>query len=80
MVRESRKPHGRTGWVDGYLPGPRDRVALVDDVYTSGTGMRHLGRIIRTTRARVVGRLVVVDRSAHGARGIRSLLTLDTLI
>jgi orotate phosphoribosyltransferase len=80
LVRETPKNHGRRTWLDGYLPTARDRVAVLDDVYTSGTGLRQIVRVIRQTRARVAGRLVVVDRSQRPRSDVTALVQLQTLL
>jgi len=61
LVRDAKKIHGRTVWIDGYVPRSSDRVAIVDDVYTVGTGMKHIERVLRKTKAPIIGRFVVVD-------------------
>jgi orotate phosphoribosyltransferase len=80
MVREKPKSHGRSVWIDGFLPTSHDRVVLIDDVYTSGGSLRHIERVIRTTRARIIGRCVIVDRSKNPTASVRSLVRIKGLL
>lgn len=79
MVREQSKDHGTGRMVEGYHPGPNDRVGIVDDVYTHGTGMAHIEHVLRKRNTPVTGRVVVVDRSDERDRRVRSLMTLTDL-
>lgn len=63
MVRDTAKQHGTKQLVDGYVPNSKDRVVIIDDVYTSGTSIRHTERVLRRRKVPVIGRCVVVDRS-----------------
>ena len=65
MVREQIKEHGTRQWLDGYVPGSRDRVAIIDDVYTSGRSLSHTEKVLVRTKAKIEGRYVVVNRSGR---------------
>lgn len=80
MVREKPKTHGRAVMLDGYVPKRGDKIVLVDDVYTSGTSMRQIEQVVRTTGARVIGRFVVVNRSGKRIRGITSLASAREIV
>jgi orotate phosphoribosyltransferase len=69
MVRRFRKEHGTSQWVDGYLPKRNDRIAIVDDVCTSGgtlyevySSLESDAKIRRIKGLEVVGAYVVVLR------------------
>ena len=36
LVRDEPKKHGTARWIDGYIPTNKDRIAVVDDVFTTG--------------------------------------------
>ena len=80
LVREQPKKHGRNTLLDGYVPTRGDRVAIIDDVFTTGGSIRRVETVIKRTGARVVGRLVVVNRSGKKLRTVRSLVQVQELL
>lgn len=80
LVREKPKRHGRATWLDGYVPIKDDRVVLVDDVYMTGASIKRMENIVRSTGARIVARLVVVDRSGKPSRTVRSLVNVKEIM
>ncbi len=80
LVREKQKEHGRRHWLDGYVPKRGDRVVLVDDVYTTGGSIRTMEQRVRRTGARIIARLVVVNRSGKPLCAARSLVDIAELL
>jgi len=85
--RKERKDHGERGSFVGELPGPADRVVIVDDVMSSGgTKLEAIDLLYRSFGVRAQGILVCVDRTpadwALGRKDLRveSLITLPDLI
>lgn len=85
--RKERKAHGERGSFVGELPGPTDRVVIVDDVMSSGgTKLEALDLLSDSLGVRAQGILVCVDRTPKGfslgREGLRveSLVTLPDLI
>jgi orotate phosphoribosyltransferase len=62
LVRDEPKKHGMGGWIDGYVPDENDKVAIFDDVLTTGGSLKKIIEVIKSTRAEVVGCYVVVKR------------------
>ncbi|MAG78058.1 hypothetical protein CL616_01705 [archaeon] len=62
LVRDEAKGYGRNGLIDGYVPDEQDRIAIVDDVFTTGGTLKDIMRILEPTRAEIVGCYVVVKR------------------
>lgn len=62
MVRDSKKDHGTQQMIDGFVPSQRDRVSILDDVYTTGSSLLQTANTIAKTGAEVVGCHVVVAR------------------
>jgi orotate phosphoribosyltransferase len=58
--------HGLRRQVEGQLPGPHDRVVLVDDILNSGTAMGTVLDALGPTGARVVAAVVLVDFHRRG--------------
>lgn len=48
LARDKPKTHGKGGWIDGYVPNEQDMIALVDDVFTTGSSLKELAKIIGT--------------------------------
>jgi orotate phosphoribosyltransferase len=85
--RKERKAHGERGSFVGELPGPSDRVVIVDDVMSSGgTKLEALDLLSDSLGVRAQGILVCVDRTPAGFSlgredlRIESLVTLPDLI
>ena len=62
LVRDIPKRHGRSVWIDGHIPSVDDKVAIVDDVFTTGESLRQIVEAIRPTEAEILGCYVVVKR------------------
>ena len=82
VVREKPREHGLKNLIDGYVPTSKDKVAIVDDVFTMGTSMAKIIRALSKTQSKVVGGYVVVDRGGitNFPIIIKSLLTVRDLI
>ncbi len=62
MVRDEPKDHGKEGMIDGYVPKPGERGVVVDDVVTSGGGIRKVRSVIAATGAVITANIAVVNR------------------
>src|SRR3989344_9024817 len=62
LVRDEPKKHGKGGWIDGYIPNEQDRIAIVDDVFTTGGSLRNIVQVLELTRAKILGCYVVIRR------------------
>jgi orotate phosphoribosyltransferase len=67
LVRRGAKDHGTRGQVEGNLAGHR-RVAILDDVITSGESALVAAEAAESYRAQVVRILAVVDRGQGAAQ------------
>jgi len=67
-VRPEAKKHGTKCLIEGLVPGPDEKVLLVDDVLTSGGSLLHAAEVVRAEGAKIVGALVIVDRQEGGAQ------------
>lgn len=68
LVREEVKNHGRENIIDGYIPTFKDRVALIDDVYSTGSSARNIASILEEEySARIDGLYVLVSRAKEEA-------------
>lgn len=70
LVRDTEKNHGRGGVIDGYMPTPEDVVAIVDDVFTSGSSLRQTMANLASTGATVAGCHVIVARGDTASFGV----------
>ena len=67
LVRRSTKDHGMRGQVEGNLAGHR-RVAILDDVITSGESALVAAEAAESYKAQVVRIVTVVDRNQGAAQ------------
>lgn len=62
LVRDTQKNHGKKGMIDGYKPTPKDKVSLLDDVFTTGGSLMETAVTLQTTGAQVISCHVIVSR------------------
>jgi orotate phosphoribosyltransferase len=80
QVRKEPKGYGLNKMIDSYVPVPNDKVAIVDDVLTTGGTVEHMAQVIRTTGAHVSGIYVILKRDEFKSDlVVRYLLTPDQL-
>lgn len=79
VVREKPREHGLKNLIDGHVPTEKDRVAIVDDVFTMGTSMSKIIKSLSRTKAKILAGYVVVNRgdASKFKVPIKSLLTVD---
>lgn len=81
LVREKPKNHGRNVQIDGYMPNEKDRVWIVDDVFTTGKSINQVINIIKSTEAKVAGCSVIVRRNSQKLTiPCKHLITAEDLI
>jgi orotate phosphoribosyltransferase len=64
--RKEAKDHGEGGLFVGRSYAGGERVVIVEDVLTGGTSFRETMALMRTTKARVVGAVIGLDREERG--------------
>jgi orotate phosphoribosyltransferase len=70
LVRRTAKDHGLRGQVEGNLAGHK-RVAILDDVITSGESAIIAAEAAESYKAEIVRVLAVVDRAQGGAQSFQ---------
>ena len=85
-IRKNRKDHGIVRWIEGDLE-PGDRVAVIDDVATTGGSTIKAIERSRAEGLEVVRTVVLVDRQEGGLDNIRAhvpdvraIVTRDELV
>lgn len=81
LVRDNVKKHGIQKTIDGYVPTKKDRVAIIDDVFTTGTCISNIIEVLNKTNAKIMAGYVVVNRGdfLKFKIPIKSLMTMDQL-
>ncbi len=81
LVRDEPKKHGKGGWIDGYVPNEQDKIAIVDDVFTTGGSLRKILEALEPIGAEILGCYVVVKRGDGNLQvPLTYLLTPEELI
>ena len=62
LIRDEPKNHGKCSWIDGYVPNEKDKVAVIDDVFTTGKSLSKIINVLEPTKAEIVGCYVVFKR------------------
>jgi len=81
LVRDGLKDHGVKKIIDGYIPSKKDRIVLVDDVFTTGTCILNIISALSETKSKILAGYVVVNRdnTSKFPISIKSLLTSKEL-
>jgi len=81
LIRDEQKDHRKNEFIEGYIPSEKDRITIIDDVFTTGESIRKIIKILEPTKARIVGSCVVVKRSnVNPEFQLKYLTTLEELI
>ena len=81
LVRTELKDHGIIKLIEGYLPGKDDKVAIVDDVFTTGKSLQKIIDIVTPTGAEIVGCYVILKRGeGQISVQVESLLKVEDLL
>jgi len=85
-IRKTRKDHGIASWIEGDLK-PGQRVAIIDDVATTGGSTIKAVERARSEGLDVIKAVILVDRQEGGLENIRqhvadvsSIITKDELM
>ena len=85
-IRKTRKDHGMIRWIEGDIQ-PGERVAVIDDVATTGGSTIKAIERARSEGLKVVRAVILVDRQEGGLDNIRqhvsnvsSVITRDELV
>lgn len=62
LMRDGAKEYGLSNLIDGYVPTSKDKIAIVDDVFSTGGSLRKMIDIIQPTGAEITGGYVIVKR------------------
>ncbi len=78
LVRDKIKNHGTKKSIDGYLPTNKDRICIVDDVFTTGSSIKEAKEKLMPTKAKFTKAIVVLNRS--NKKEVLSLVSNKDLI
>ena len=80
IVRKEIKDHGTGNWIEGGID-PGSRVAVIEDVVTSGTSICLAIERIQSAGHHIVAAAALVDRGEGGAEAVRQVagVPLDAL-
>jgi len=62
-VRNETKSHGIKTSIECYIPGMKDRVVIVDDLFTTGSSILDTAKELKKEGAKIIGAIVVIKRS-----------------
>jgi len=81
LVRNEQKDHGKSNQLIGYQPGFKDRIIIIDDVYTTGSSIRETKAILNKKKPASISSLVIVKRgNKKPPRNLMWLFDIDELI
>lgn len=62
LVRDKPRKHGTRKTIDGHIPSSKDRVVIVDDVFTTGSSVRDIVKHLKPTGCKIISAVVAVKR------------------
>jgi orotate phosphoribosyltransferase len=71
MIRKGEKSHGTAAKIAGPAPVPGERVALIEDVVTTGGSAFRALEVLEPTGVRVAEVVVLVDREEGAEAALR---------
>lgn len=81
LVRDEPKEYGLSGLIDGYVPNNKDKIAIVDDVFSTGASLRNIIKNLEPTGAEILSCYVVVKRGEGNLPvPLEYLLTMQDLL
>jgi orotate phosphoribosyltransferase len=81
LVRNEPKRHGKGGWIDGHVPNNSDKIAIIDDVFTTGGSIMKIIEVLEPTGAEIIGAYVVAKRGdGNLSIPLTYLLTAEELL
>ncbi|MBI2446484.1 MAG: hypothetical protein HYV51_01530 [Parcubacteria group bacterium] len=81
-VRNETKSHGIKKSIEGYVPGTKDRVVIVDDLFTTGSSILDTAKELKKEGTKIIGAIVIINRSKIKKFPIplQHLFTLEEII
>ena len=81
-VRNEIKNHGIKKSIEGYVPEMKDRVVIVDDLFTTGSSILDTAKELKKEGANIIGAIVVINRSKtrNFSIPLQHLFTLEEII
>jgi orotate phosphoribosyltransferase len=81
-VRNEKKSHGIKKSIEGYVPGMKDKIVIIDDLFTTGSSILDTAKELKKGGAKVIGAIVVIKRSKirNFLIPLQYLFTLEEII
>ncbi len=73
LIRKTPKSHGRQQLIEGKELTPSDKVAIVDDVATSGSSLIKSIEVLSKEKIKIVKALTVIDREEGASENLAKL-------
>lgn len=81
LIRDELKNHGIPKLIEGYIPESKDKITIIDDVFTKGTNLNKIITALKQTEAEILGACVVVKRGEGQPKtSLKYLFTLEELL
>lgn len=77
LVRDKIKKYGTKKIIDGYIPSIKDRVCIIDDVFTTGSSLGDTKNKLAITKVKFSKNVVVLNRSKNS--DVLSLINAEDL-
>lgn len=80
LIREKSKSHGINSQIEGYIPIKKDKIVIIDDVYTSGSSIRDTIKVLEDLEAEIIQACVILIRNKPNLHfPIKSILKLEDI-
>ncbi|MDP1689582.1 MAG: phosphoribosyltransferase family protein [bacterium] len=81
LVRQTARDHGTMSAIDGYIPNSNDIVAIIDDVYSTGSSINQITNALSQYNLKIAGAFVIVSRvSGKTPSNVNNLLSIRDFV
>ncbi len=81
LIRDKPKERGTNSQIEGYIPTEKDKIVILDDVYTTGSSIEDTEKILKSTNAKILKACVILTRTTPSITlPIKSILTLGDIL
>ena len=81
LIRDKKKNHGTKTQIEAYVPDKKDKIVILDDVYTTGSSLEETAKILEITGAEIIQGCVILTRNEPNIHfPVDSILKLEDIM
>ena len=81
IIRDKPKERGTKSQIEAYIPTEKDKIIILDDVYTSGSSIKDTAKILQSINAEIIQACVILTRNMPNLNfPTKSILILEDVL